>query len=119
MAETRSPREPRPDFQWSQPGCGAAERIRIPARPAQHMRVNIRETVQVSSLKMAKLQAQGFNLGLGSSRRPVLIRAPGSSAPSQIEIIDARLFMLAALSGRILRGKCPGLQPISAKLTKR
>ena len=37
--------------------------------------------------------------------------APYSGAPYRIEIIRARLFILAALQGAFLRGGYPGLKP--------
>jgi hypothetical protein len=39
-----------------------------PSRHAAHMRVNIRETVQISSLKGDQISAQGFNPNLASKR---------------------------------------------------
>ena len=54
------------------PWCSASDRRRVQARPGPHMRVNIREAVQIFSLKGDQLSAQGFNPGLGNSRRCAL-----------------------------------------------
>ena len=84
------------------------------------MRVNIREAVQASSLKGDQNSAQGFNPGLGNSRRRALIRAP-ETARHVGSKSSTRLFILAPLSGRIipLRGGRPCTLPLSSEILMR
>ena len=75
------------------------------------MRVNIREAVQISSLKGDQISAQGFNPGLGNSRRcalkghPIPARHIGSKSLARVSSFWRHF------QGAFLRGGYPGLKP--------
>jgi len=76
------------------------------------MKISTRPAVDSCSLKGDQISAQGFNPGLGNSRRCALKGHQNPAALYRIEIIHQRLSILAPLSGRIfLRGGYPGLKP--------
>src|SRR5271165_3766088 len=78
---------------------------------AAPMRVNTREAVQVSSLKGDQSSAQGFNPGLGNSRRCAL---KGHQNPAR-HIGSKSFACISSFSrhfqGAFLRGGYPGLKP--------
>src|SRR5271165_6270094 len=78
---------------------------------AAPMRVNTREAVQVSSLKGDQSSAQGFNPGLGNSRRCAL---KGHQNPAR-HIGSESFACVSSFSrhfqGAFLRGGHPGLKP--------
>ena len=105
------PRDPRQDGPMVNRWCSASDRRRVQARPGPHMRVNIREAVQIFSLKGDQLSAQGFNPGLGNSRRCALkghhnpARHIGSKSFSPVSSFWRHF------QGAFLRGGYPGLKP--------
>jgi hypothetical protein len=72
--------------------------------------------VQISSLKGDQISAQGFNPGLGNSRRCALKGHHNPARHYRIEIICARLFMLAPLSGRIFAWQVPRVETLGSAL---
>jgi hypothetical protein len=79
--------------------------------PRQHARVNIREAVQISSLKGDQISAQGFNPGLGNLRRCAV---KGHHSPAR-HIGSKSFACVSSLSrhfqGAFLRGRHPRLKP--------
>jgi hypothetical protein len=90
-------------------GFGAVQPSNTHAR--QH-----KEAVQISSLKGDQISAQGFNPGLGNSRRCALKGHHNPARQYRIEIIRARLLMLAPLSGRIFGWQVPRVETLGSAL---
>jgi hypothetical protein len=83
--------------------------MRSCASGAAHARQH-KEAVQISSLKGDQISAQGFNPGLRNSRRCALKGHHNPARHYRIEIIRARLSMLAPLSGRIFAWQVPRVE---------
>ena len=81
--------------------------------PAAPLRVNIREAVQIPSLKRDQISAQGFNPGLGNSRR---CARKGYHSPARHigqTIIRVPLFNSRHFQGAFSRCGHPGLKPLA------